>query len=154
MPVSFVTLPDGSPGYEIVLLARALDLELALVPRKYVLAITAITRPKTRDGNQARLKAFNRATAALAKLRRAHADGPDVKRLEQTIRDLTNLQLTSADLVVVQRIMAELSKVTGSAMPSGIQTAAQALYKLRNRIVHAVPERPQPAYALDEDEDA
>src|ERR1700709_1064733 len=74
----------------LVELARALDYELVLVPRKLVPAVEAIiTNPPSTLSAAARLRSATlpRAQAALAKLKRAYPDEPELQRLDQTLRE-------------------------------------------------------------------
>lgn len=140
----------------LVELARALDYELVLVPRKLLPAMEAIVGgASTTLADEARQRAtvLNRAQAAIARLTRAHPEAAEFKRLDQTLRGLANFQLGKADLDMLRAITDKLLKLpTGPAALSAAERASRQLRELRNRIAHALPEAPRPAYELDEED--
>jgi transcriptional regulator with XRE-family HTH domain len=143
----------------LVEFARALDYELVLVPRKLVPAVEAIvSNASSTQSEDARLRSsvLNRARAALAKLNRAHSEAPELKRLDQTLRELANFHLGKSEIDTIRQAVDRLMKLpSGPRTLPAIQRTSQQLRELRNRIAHAIPEAPRPAYALDEgDEDA
>ena len=143
----------------LVELARALHQELVLVPRKLLPAVEAITRSASSalsDEARQRGAVLNRAQAATARLTRAHPHQPVAERLGQTLRELANFQLGTSDLDTLRSVTDRLMKLpTGASALPAIDRAAKQLRDLRNRIAHAVPDAPRPAYSLDEeDEDA
>jgi transcriptional regulator with XRE-family HTH domain len=143
----------------LVELARALDHEVVLVPRKLLPAVEAIVRNVSSalsDDARLRSTVLNRAQAALARLNRSHPNAPELVRLNQTLRELANFQFGSSELEVIRRLTDRLMKLPSgpTALPV-IQSSSKQLRDLRNRIAHALPETPRPAYSLDEeDEDA
>jgi transcriptional regulator with XRE-family HTH domain len=141
----------------LVELARALDHEVVLVPRKLLPAVEAIVRNASSalsDDGRARANVLNRMQAAVTRLNRLHQDAPELDRLNQTLRELANFRLGNSDLETIRRVADRLMKVQtrGNALPI-ILSASNQLRELRNRIAHAVPEAPRPAYALDEEDD-
>lgn len=141
----------------LVEFARALDYELVLVPRKALPAVEAIVSSASATLNgeaRQRSQVFNRAQAALAKLSRDDPDAPEIRRLDQTLRELANFQLGKPDLEALRAIADRLMKLSaGPAALPIIERASQHLTGLRNRIAHALPEAPRPAYELDEDDE-
>ncbi|AZO41389.1 XRE family transcriptional regulator [Mesorhizobium sp. M7D.F.Ca.US.005.01.1.1] len=143
----------------LVELARALDYELVLVPRKALAAVEAVVSNAyaTLSGeDRQRAVVFNRAQAALARLHRDHPDPGEFKRLDQTLRELANFRLGKTDLDTLRAIAEKLMKLpAGAGAAAAIERASKQLGALRNRIAHALPEMPRPAYQLDdENEDA
>jgi transcriptional regulator with XRE-family HTH domain len=144
----------------LVEFARALDYELVLVPRKLVPAVEAIVSnaPSAAQPEDARLRssALHRARATLAKLNRVHSETPELKRLDQTLRELANSPLGKSEIDTIRQTLDRLTRLpSGPRALSAIQRASQQLSELRSRIAQAVPDAPRPAYALDEeDEDA
>lgn len=140
----------------LVELARALDLELALVPRKFMPAIDGIIRSAAGQSTDARqsANAINHARAAITKLTRLYPRTPGLDRLGQTIRELANFKLGTTEAKGIRsaadRLMGVQDKA-GAALEIG--RALDELRTLRNRIAHAERERPQPAYSLDEEDD-
>ncbi|CDX39659.1 conserved hypothetical protein [Mesorhizobium plurifarium] len=141
----------------LVELARALDHELVLVPRKALAAVEAIVSNAhaTQGGeDRRRSAAFNRAQAALAKLRRDNPDAFDFTLLDQTLRDLANFRLSKADLNTLRAVTDRLMKLpAGPGATPAIERASKPLTSMRDRIAHAAPEAPRPAYTLADDED-
>ena len=141
----------------LVELARALDHEVVLVPRKLLPAVEAIVRNAASAwSGDARMRAsvLNRAQAAVTKVSRLHRDAPGLDRLSQTLRDLANVPLGGSELETIRRVADRLMKqpMESDAQPV-IQSASKQLRELRNRIAHAVPDAPRAAYALDEEDD-
>ncbi|MCB1394120.1 MULTISPECIES: helix-turn-helix domain-containing protein [unclassified Nitrobacter] len=141
----------------LVELARALDYELVLVPRKLLPAVEAIVggASMTLSGEtRQRATVLNRAQAAVARLTRTHPDAAEFKRLDQTLRELANFQFGKADLATLRAVTDKLLKLpTGAAALPAAERASRQLRELRNRIAHALPEAPRPAYELDEEDD-
>jgi transcriptional regulator with XRE-family HTH domain len=140
----------------LIELARALDHEVVLVPRKLLPAVEAIVRNASSalsDNARLRSTVLNRAQAALKKLNRSHPDSPEVVRANEALRELANFQLGSPELEAIRRLTDRLRKLPNgpTALPV-IQSASKQLSDLRNRIAHALPETPRPAYSLDEED--
>jgi len=143
----------------LVELARALDHEVVLVPRKLLPAVEAIVKKASSAlSGKARMQAtvLNRARSALARLNQAHPHVPELERIDQTLRELANFQLSGSDLDAIRHTTDRIMKLPGgpNSLPV-IQRSLKQLRELRNQIGHAEPEAPRPAYSLDgEDEDA
>jgi transcriptional regulator with XRE-family HTH domain len=141
----------------LVELARALDYEVVLVPRKLLPAVEAIVRnPSSALSDDARLRStiLHRAQSALAKLNRKHTEQPELERLDQTLRELGNFQLDNSQLEVIRGVTNRLMKLpTGPSAYPAIQNLSAQLKSMRNSIAHALPESPRPAYSLDEGDD-
>lgn len=141
----------------LIELARALDHEVVLVPRRLLPAVEAIvsnaSSSLSADARQ-QSSTLNRAQAALVRLIRSLPNHPELRRLEQTLRELANFRLSNSDLSIIREVTDNIGKLprTPSALPA-VQRASQQLRELRNRIAHAVPDTPRPAYALDEGND-
>jgi transcriptional regulator with XRE-family HTH domain len=143
----------------LVELARALDHDVVLVPRKLLPAVEAVVRNASSalsDDTRLRSTVLNRARAAFSRLNRLHPETPELDRLDQTLRELANFRLGSSDLEAIRRLTDRLMKLPNgpTALPV-IQSSSKQLRDLRNRLAHALPEPPRPAYSLDEgNEDA
>jgi transcriptional regulator with XRE-family HTH domain len=143
----------------LVEFARALDHEVVLVPRKLLPAVEAIVRNASSvvsDDARLRSTVLNRAQAVLETLNRSHPNVPELARLNQTLQYLANLRLGRSELEAIRHLTNRLMKLpSGENALSSIQNSSKQLSDMRNRIVHALPETPRPAYSLDEeDEDA
>lgn len=143
----------------LIELARALDQEVVLVPRKLLPAVQAIVRnASSASFYDARLQSamLNRARAALAKLERRHPGARELARADQALQELTKHKLGNSDLETIRRLTDRFKRIPNNpAALSSINNLSEQLEDMRNRVAHAQPEAPRPAYALDEeDEDA
>ncbi|RJT27835.1 XRE family transcriptional regulator [Mesorhizobium waimense] len=141
----------------LVEFARALDYELVLVPRKALPAVEAIVSSASATLSveaRQRSQVFHRAQAALARLSRDDPEAAEIRRLDQTLRELANFQLGKNDLEALRAIADRLMKLpAGPAALPIIERVSRQLRGLRNRIAHALPQAPRPAYELDEDDE-
>ena len=170
----------------LIELARALDLELTLVPRKSVSAVKSIVRSSGPKAAAApALKELNRTLDAVKDLRAAYPDLNELTKLQSSIQSFKNLQGIGKELEALREIskpVRELQKLTETSrkiaeatklpseqlralqeatkLPSeqlrALREATNAAQKLRNQLVHNIPEAPslpRPAYSLDEDND-
>lgn len=142
----------------LIQLARALELEVMLVPRKFVPAVQAITRGAegAPPGSDAR-----RAVLELRKLETQFARISDRTeewyRLNRTIRELYNFRLTPEHIDIVRRAVSVLKRLKPE--DDSKETLRKLLHEIktvRNSLAHALPEAvpsPRPAYSLEEDND-
>ena len=156
----------------LIELARALDLDLKLIPRKAVPAVDNIVRstvPKVAAAPA--LKELNRTLDAVKNLRSAYPDLSELNKLQNIFQSFKNLQSIGEELEVLREItrpVRELRKLTETAQKIAeaaklsseqlqtLKQAADAAQHLRNQLVHTIPEAPspaRPAYSLDEDDD-
>ncbi len=142
----------------LIELARALDLELTLVPRKLLPAVEGILRTTaTAVEHEPRLKFqdLRRAEQALAVLNRSIPDASEFGKLQQTLRELNYLRLSRNDLVAVRRATERL--IAAKNEPEGlavVRKVGNELQNLRHRIAHGITEPQRPAYSLEEEDDA
>ncbi len=166
----------------LIELARALELDLRLIPRKAVPAVDGIVRsmaptivatPAARD--------LNRTLDIVRDLRRAYPDLGALKEIQDSIQVLKNLgnvdknlkalrdtgtlarklQQTCRNLAGTGQRHAEQATATreAAAIPSeqlqAFRKVASALEDLRDQLLDAIPSPslPKPAYRLDDDGD-
>jgi len=148
----------------LVELARILDLEFALVPRKLLPAIDAILQGAGDEIIEG--ASHRRADRELANLRSIISTLPEqlfnhieIGNYNRVLRELAHLRLTKTDLDTLRRIAETIRKA--GAEPGAKQVIHQSLLemqKLRNQIAHGKVDREtetvRPAYSLDEDDDA
>lgn len=160
VPQSHISKIEGG-GADIRLsslieLARALELELMLVPRRLVPAVEGVLRAGSvpqRDYDTT-LPELERATKALSKIARQQPKTEVVEKLRQIIRELGNFRLGSNNLALIDKAADTLAAIAdGKADTASLTQIRSTLQNLRNRIAHAVPAPPQPAYSLEEDGD-
>ncbi len=164
----------------LIQLARALDLDLKLVPRKAVPAIDSIVR-STMPGAYAvpAMKELNRALDAVKNLRAAYPDLSDLNKLQNIIQSISSIEGIGKELEALREIskpireIQKLSETTprhatelralreAASIPverlQALQQATKAAQNLRNQLVHNIseaPSQPRPMYSLDEDDDA
>ena len=155
----------------LIELARALDLELTLVPRKSVSAVkTIVSGGETKGATAPALKELNRTLDAIKTLRAVHPHLSDLNKLQNTIQSFKNLHGIGEEMDALRKItkpVREIRKRAGATktidgaigLPAeqlrAVREAADAAQKLRDRLVHDLPEprsSPRPAYSLDEDD--
>ncbi len=150
------------PGLATLIdLARALDLELVLVPKRLLPAVNGLLRttPTERDlspeGGQAALREIGRGERLVKKQKALYGSSADLDRIADSLRFLRHAPLRAGDLTVVSNAIDTLHRYQASkqAQPQVAEIAA-TLQALRNRIAHGQTDAPRPAYALDEDDDA
>jgi len=145
-------------------LARVLELELRLVPRKAVPAVDRVVRtvaPSTNDDTQARISDdLRRIVDGLS----AYDHGAAVmryERLRDTLQFMQHVTIPAADLNAAQKALETLLKLVDKgeladpASSNAMTHATDALRAIRNRMAHptAQPTGPRPAYQLDEEDD-
>jgi len=165
----------------LIALARVLDLELSLVPRKAVPAVNSLIRNAIRAGppSAAARKQLNQLQKSLDAFMEAHRHAAnlalkptvdtlmkaqpadhDLANILNLIRALQNFALSKEDLDGLQNINTTLQNFKdnqkGRAM---LRMALMQLQGLRSRLAHSSGDRPdtspaRPAYSLEEDDDA
>lgn len=146
----------------LVELARVLDLELTLVPRRALPAVQAIVRGSTgeaRGGDVQRL-----ADRELARLRNVINSLPEqaitrneVEQYTRVLRELAHFRLSKSDLETVRTATVAFKNLgVNPEDRNTIRQHLQGIQNLRNHIVHGRPgeerEAIRPAYSLGEDD--
>lgn len=147
-------------------LARVLELELRLVPRRAVPAVDSVVRsvaPSANDEAQARVNDGLRRVAENISKFDSGTTTTRYQQLRDTLHFLQHVTVPASDLAAAQKALDALLKLANAgdlAAPlsqSAAKNAADTLRVIRNRMAHptAQPTSPRPAYQLDEeDEDA
>ncbi|EIM31035.1 MULTISPECIES: helix-turn-helix domain-containing protein [Microvirga] len=160
----------------LIELARVLDLDVRLVPRKALPAVDSVVRttaPSAEAEQQARLhNNLRRIAEASGELSRLHLL-PDAERLADAANLLQKVTIPREEIARVQKAVEQLKplqhlpihtknyealarQLQDPGLQSAIRSAAQALRSVRNHIAHspaAVKPAVRPAYALDEEDD-
>ncbi len=139
-------------------LARALDLEVVLVPKKLLPAVQGVLRQTSVENSPlepGQLELISRGERLIKKQKNLYGSSSDLDRIAEYLRFLKNVRLTKADHSIVRDVIETLQRYQASPQAKSIIADLTAtLRNLRNRIAHP-SEAPRPAYALeDEDEDA
>lgn len=146
------------PGLsKLIDIARALDLELVLVPKKLVPAIKSITitaRPE-RDSPSYALGEIDRAERVVKKLRTQSGPSAAIDRMIEALKFFRHAPIKPSDLKIISEGADQLKRAPASedAAPL-IKNVAYEWVMLRNRLAHGASEEPRPAYSGEEDDDA
>lgn len=149
----------------LVEIARALDLEITLVPRKALPAVEGAVRAHGTTVETSRAVSLLNEQAQIAE--RIKANFPDISQVEgfqNAIRSIPRLQFDTAQLKALEealqpakRLKAIIEAQGGAAgLAKRIEEATSALRHFRNIQVHQAPlieaARQLPAYRLEEDD--
>jgi len=164
----------------LIQLARALDLDLKLVPRKAVPAIDSVVRSTMPRASAApAIKEVNRVLNAVKSLRVTYPDLGELNKLQKAIQSVSNSEGIGKQLEALREIskpIREMQKLSetpdrydtefralreAASIPveqlRALQQATKAVQNLRNLLVHDIseaPSRPRPLYSLDDNDDA
>lgn len=150
----------------LVALARALDLELTLVPRKTVSAVKSIVRSSedstVRNAKVNRLvhKEFARMQSALKNLSFDALHNKELEQFKRQLRELQSLQIHQPELDALQKAYRDIkASINNNDSMNAIRSANNEFQKLRNALAHGRGNihnlsTVRPAYSLDEDNDA
>jgi transcriptional regulator with XRE-family HTH domain len=160
----------------LIEIARALDLELMLIPRALLPAAQALQRGTESEAQFPFESLIAESLDRLArkvgtKARRSNASQSDVLHaLTNTIADLRRLRLGTREAEQIQRLIGQIIHALDATTVSGrlpnekrgfseasqsLEAYAQQLRALRNAIAHGMidsPSAPQAAYQPDEDD--
>lgn len=148
----------------LVELARVLDLELMLVPRKAIPAVQAIVRNSARslfpavESDRQVLGDLKRLQAAIAQALQAHPAIAELAQLQRQVRELQHFSIPSHHTAAIRNAAAAARAFPGNAANlSALQDSLATLRHLRNTLAHTPPtsqvvETAHPAYGLDEDD--
>ena len=147
----------------LIELARALDLELTLVPRKSLPAVQSVVRsarvvdPAPAVSATTKLKEFVRLNNRLSELTRAFPASIELAQLRRQIHDLQQLPLSKEDRNKLNDVHAALLQARRKKNLEPVQSALAQLQHIRNEIVHGtlrqpVAERVRPAHSIEDDE--
>lgn len=146
-------------------MARALDLEIKLVPRKALPAVEGAVRAHGPivDTNRA-LATLNEQTHLAQRIKTRFPDLPQADAFQHAIRNIPSLQFDAATLKALDvalkptiRLRKLLDEQSGAAaIAKRLEAATTALRQFRNIQVHTPlveSQRQLPAYRLEDDDD-
>jgi transcriptional regulator with XRE-family HTH domain len=145
----------------LVAIASALNLEIALVPRKAVPAVKSITR-QTTDRTVVQPPAIGKEMQQLKKAIRAlQIEAPTLPELDELRKVTASLQRIQIDARFLNHLRSLRQKIDHAKLTEhrkGILDATNSMKALRNQIAHFEPTSEQrsanrPAYSLDEEDD-
>jgi transcriptional regulator with XRE-family HTH domain len=143
----------------LVELARVLDLELALVPRKSIPAVNSIVRSTggvPRKGSSATRKEWNAVLAKLDKLSHANPADTELAQVQHLTRDLQHFGF-AVDRQSLRKANKNLDAVLEKRDRDGIHRLVVEFKALRNAAVHgsdhaSATNEVRPAYSLEDDD--
>jgi transcriptional regulator with XRE-family HTH domain len=141
-------------------IANALDLEIALIPRKAAPAVRSITRAvdETPSATPAARKELARIARQIEGLQGLKIDTSALAALQRQFRELTQFQNMLRDTEALRHIRESLNAVENAGGMKAMREAEAQMTKLRNMLAHSrmadEAPRPRAAYSLDEDDDA
>jgi len=141
-------------------LANALDLELALVPRKAAPAVRTITRiisdaPKA---TQETRREIARLAKQLEYIQSLKIDSPAFENLQRQFREMRQFENLIRNTDTLRSIREALKAVEGAGGVAALQNASRQMKNFRNALAHGMANEdrvrlPRPAYRLDGDND-
>tara|TARA_R110002051_G_scaffold7801_2_gene34351 strand:+ start:239 stop:829 length:591 start_codon:yes stop_codon:yes gene_type:complete len=141
-------------------IANALDLELALVPRKAAPAVRTITRsvsdaPKVTPEVH---KEIARLAKQLEHIQSLKIDSPAVENLQRQFREIRQFGNLIRNTDTLRSIHEALKAVAGAGGVAALQEAKRHMNSLRNTLAQGMAHEdharaPRPAYRLDGDSD-
>ena len=163
----------------LIELARVLDLELRLVPRKAVPAVETVVRStaptptiaQTADAAKTN-REFQRTLDSVKRISALYPELTALRQIQDSLQSIKNLQSSRHDFGAslasdsirkayepLRRQLEQIRKAADTAKALSPETvhsltqAADSIRKVRNQIAHSVPPAtiPRPAYHLDED---
>ena len=143
----------------LIELARVLDLELILVPRKSVPAVTSIVRgtagPPRQPGPATR-KEWKRLRASLDMLLHKYPTSTELAQLQRVVRDLNRFPVSVVDLNTLRDANKAVDMFIDTEDAEGIHRTLLEFNNLRNAAAHSVSfpmtTKVRPAYSLDEND--
>lgn len=142
-------------------LAHALDLELALIPRKAAPAVRSIARSTSSHnahGHSDALRELTRAQRAFAALPEALQESSVAHNLQKQLTEMNNFRNILQETDAVRKIRKTLEAIENAGGLKQLEKVAKDAQRLRNMLAHNVPTfRPEitqsrPAYSLDEED--
>ena len=149
----------------LVALARALDLELELVPRKTVPAVQSIVRKtmhtdlmNTQRRAQQAMNSLRESISAISNIEKINVPKMELDKLKNNIKDISHLipKINSTQFDVIQSSRKTIEEGLNSAYTEKIKKAFKQIDSLRNTLTHSKLEsitQALPAYSLDHEVD-
>jgi transcriptional regulator with XRE-family HTH domain len=141
----------------LIELARVLDLELTLVPRKSVSAVRAVTRSgePSSPPDESDRRLYNTWQKHLREALEAVPGNTELAQVQRLVRDFQHLRLSKTHRDELREAMRVVKGFDGSRTDQ-LEGTVRQLSRMRNELVHGSFEkgtRVRPAYSLEEDED-
>jgi transcriptional regulator with XRE-family HTH domain len=140
-------------------MARALDLEIVLVPKKFLPAVQGVLRQtpvgqSSPQEGEAALREIARGERLVIKLKQLHGSSADLDRIADSLRFLRQVPLRKPHIQTLTNATNKLRRFQASAQSEDVVASIAAdLQQLRNRVAHRPSETPRSAYAMDDEDD-
>lgn len=141
-------------------IANALELELALVPRKAAPAVRTITRSvnDVPTATPEARKEIIRLKKQLEHIQSLKIDNPALENLQRQFREIRQFENLIRNTDTLRSIRDALKAVEDATGVAALQDAARQMSSFRNALAHGIADEeqrrlPRPAYRLDGDND-
>lgn len=143
----------------LVEIARALDMELKLVPRKGLSAVNSIIRStQAKTQSKSMLGVMAKLQRAADELSATVAGDREVTQLRSRLHELSRISLPSESEGRLKELAKQMRKLTSGKGGASFDTVLEEVDRLRNAAVHQQVLEPVgrqgSAYSLDGDDDA
>ena len=147
----------------LIALAHALDMELALVPRKAMPAVKSISRQSVGHNGKSNIltsKELNRISDTLRALQVEMPALEGLRQLQKSFADLQRFRPQTVEPDILRNLRKTIDQIqVPTRSLEAVMRSQEAMKALRNQLVHAPiaskpDNRQKPAYSLDEDDDA
>lgn len=140
----------------LLALAHALDLDLALVPKKAMPAVQSITRATSSSAPAATSKEWARALQSLQRIQQT-LKTPELDRLQDQLTHVSRMLPANIEPDTLRTLRKSIEAIRDTSSTKALQDVVRQGQALRNAIVHNVDLKAtmpaRPAYRLDEDDD-
>jgi transcriptional regulator with XRE-family HTH domain len=158
--ISQIETASLEPGLSSFIdMARGLDLEVVLVPKKLLPAVQGILRQTSAEqsspqAGEAALREISRGERLVVKQKQLYGSSADLDRIADYLRFFRHVPLRKQDLETVSKAIKTLKRYQASPQSKDTVAAIAAdLQQLRNRVAHSPSETPRSAYAVDDEDD-
>lgn len=148
------------PGLSsLITLARALEQELILVPRKLVPAVEGIMQAQTKNDLSPKtgtvaMELLQQLARRVTNLQSDQGGSKDLDRIANALVELQSLPLRMTDVLTIQKAVDALKRdLSDTELHTLTKRYASELTSIRNSLVHERPDAPRPAYGNDDEED-
>lgn len=147
----------------LIALVHALDMELALVPRKAMPAVKSISRQSvghSAKNNSLTFKELNRISDTLRALQVEMPALEGLGQLQKSFADLQRFRQQTIEPDILRNLRKTIDQIqVPTRSLEAVTRSQEAMKALRNQLAHAPiaskpDNRQKPAYSLDEDDDA
>ncbi|MBI1360397.1 MAG: helix-turn-helix domain-containing protein [Alphaproteobacteria bacterium] len=141
----------------LVALARALDLEIELVPRRALPAVETIVRSaERREVTKTTANEVRKLASALQSIGRTPIPRGIIDQTLNQLRMIEHFPLSAEQLEAIQKFNAVLKLSDADELdPATLNRHIKSVSGIRNQLAHNPPPAlpPRPAYSLDDDEE-